>query len=88
MNGRTVRETHLSHIPLVLPKPQREALHELGSHGASGEFDPIVMAALYSAGLVTVGEDRRVTLTDLGRQAFENIDAPVAFKKRAKRPAK
>jgi len=69
-HGRTVKETDAERIPLVLPKSQRQAILELASRAPGGQFDPVVMTALYNAGLVTVGEDRQVKLTELGRMNY------------------
>ena len=72
MNGRTIPITDAKRILLVFPEPQRVAIRELGSGASGGSFDPLVMAALYSAGIVTVdGQDRRVKLTRLGAEAYE-----------------
>jgi hypothetical protein len=72
-HGLSVLEIDAAKMPLVLPSPQREALCELGLHGFSREFDPIVMAALYCAGLVAVGKDQRVILTDRGLETFRRL---------------
>ena len=70
-NGRSVNETDAERIPLVLPEPQRHAILQLATSGPGGNFDSVVMTALYNAGLVTVGEeDRQVKLTEVGRETY------------------
>jgi len=59
---------------LNLPQAQREAILELGSRGSGGEFDPRAMSELFARGFVSVhSENRRVVLTDLGRQAYTEL---------------
>jgi hypothetical protein len=79
MNDCTIQQHDIASILRVLNRPQRQSICELGSRGPGGSFDPIVMSALYTAGLVTVGEDdRRVKLTELGRLAYAELTLPGA----------
>jgi hypothetical protein len=53
---------------------QREAILELGSRGAGGDFDPVVMSQLLTQGIVEIrSKDRRLVLTELGRRAFQEL---------------
>jgi hypothetical protein len=55
----------------ALTGPQRDAIIELGSRGAGGEFDPQAMSQLFAMGLVEVrNADRRLGLTERGRAVF------------------
>jgi hypothetical protein len=57
-----------------LPESQRAAIVELGSRGSGGEFDPHAMSELFAMALITVHpENRRVVLTELGQQAFDEL---------------
>ena len=57
---------------LSLTTPQREALEEFGRRGSVSSFDPPAMSQLLILGLVNVRrEERRLVLTERGRQVFE-----------------
>jgi len=52
----------------------RAAILELGSRGAGGEFDAVVMSELFSMGIVEIrSTDRRLVLTDLGHRAYSEL---------------
>ena len=65
--------------PLALTAPQREALIELGSRGAGGDFDQLALAQLFVLGLVEVRTaDRRLSLRPRGRALYGSlVNGPV-----------
>ena len=46
---------------------ERETLVKLGERGPGGNFDINALNKLFTLGLITVSGDRRVELTDAGR---------------------
>jgi hypothetical protein len=58
----------------------KAALRELASRGSGGRFDQHVMSELFVLELVTVrNEDRRLVLTERGREAYDEIAGRLAL---------
>ena len=65
-----------SDLPAALTHEQRETLAAIAAIGSHGSFDQQAMGDLFALGLVEVqSADRRVVLTERGRQAFAAIQA-------------
>ncbi|MBI3860394.1 MAG: hypothetical protein HY290_00710 [Planctomycetia bacterium] len=60
---------------VALTESQCEALCELGSRGAGGNFDQRAMGKLFELGLVEVDANRRLVLTESGRRAYQRLIA-------------
>ena len=62
--------------PPALSNAQRETLIELGSRGSGGSFDQQALSDLFVMELVEVrSTDRRVILTERGRELFAALPA-------------
>jgi len=57
-----------------LSPPHCAAILELGSRGAGGEFNALIMCELMTAGIVEIrSRDRRLMLTERGRRAYAEL---------------
>jgi hypothetical protein len=58
----------------ILSPAQCEAIIELGSRAAGGEFDHLALSQLFVLELVTVrSKDRRLVLTERGRDVYDEL---------------
>lgn len=66
--------TNSKDLKQPLSEAQNRAILELGSRGSGGSFDQTIMSQLFSLGMIEVrNEDRRVVLTNLGREIYARL---------------